>query len=115
MVSDANTLLTLFLPHAAQQIHQALGGTGVWAAQPEIREVSEEGGPDYPVIMGDHEVSKRAGSPNRSRRERRWSGRRRSSPRSMKSSARPARNGLPSNADSCHVVSVSAGSCRLGR
>jgi methionyl-tRNA synthetase len=54
VVSDANTLLTPFLPHAAQQVHQALGGTGVWAAQPEIREVSEESGPDYPVIMGDY-------------------------------------------------------------
>ena len=54
VVSDANTLLTPFLPHAAQQVHQALGGTGVWAAQPEIREVSEEGGSDYPVIMGDY-------------------------------------------------------------
>jgi len=54
VVSDANTLLTPFLPHAAQQVHQALGETGVWAAQPEIRDVSEEGGPDYPVIMGDY-------------------------------------------------------------
>ena len=39
VVSDANTLLTPFLPHAAQQVHEALGGTGIWAAQPEIREV----------------------------------------------------------------------------
>ena len=54
VVSDANTLLTPFLPHAAQQVHEALGGTGVWAAQPEIREVTEEGGPDYPVLMGDY-------------------------------------------------------------
>jgi methionyl-tRNA synthetase len=54
VVSDANTLLTPFLPHAAQQVHEALGGTGVWAAQPEIREVSEDGGSDYPVIMGDY-------------------------------------------------------------
>ncbi len=54
VVSDANTLLTPFLPHAAQKVHEALGGTGVWAAQPEIREVSEEGGPDYPVLMGDY-------------------------------------------------------------
>ncbi|HET9302928.1 MAG TPA: class I tRNA ligase family protein, partial [Propionibacteriaceae bacterium] len=54
VVSDANTLLTPFLPHAAQQVHEALGGSGVWAAQPEIREVTEEGGPDYPVIMGDY-------------------------------------------------------------
>ena len=34
VVSDANTLLTPFLPHAAQQVHEALGGTGIWAAQP---------------------------------------------------------------------------------
>jgi methionyl-tRNA synthetase len=54
VVSDANTLLTPFLPHAAQKVHEALGGSGVWAAQPEIREVSEEGGPDYPVIMGGY-------------------------------------------------------------
>jgi hypothetical protein len=38
-------------------VHEALGGTGVWAAQPEIREVPELGeGPDYPVITGDYEV-----------------------------------------------------------
>ncbi|MGI8459603.1 MAG: methionine--tRNA ligase [Propionibacteriaceae bacterium] len=54
VVSDANTMLTPFLPHAAQQVHEALGRTGVWAAQPEIREVSEEGGPDYPVLMGEY-------------------------------------------------------------
>ena len=54
VVSDVNTLLTPFLPHAAQKVYEALGGTGVWAAQPEIRQVSEEGSPDYPVIMGDY-------------------------------------------------------------
>jgi methionyl-tRNA synthetase len=54
VVSDANTLLTPFLPHAAQKVHEALGETGIWAAQPEIREVTEEGGPRYPVIMGDY-------------------------------------------------------------
>ncbi|MDN5761395.1 MAG: methionine--tRNA ligase [Microlunatus sp.] len=54
VVSDANTMLTPFLPHAAQKVHEALGGSGVWAAQPEIRTVSEDGGPDYPVLMGDY-------------------------------------------------------------
>ena len=54
VVSDANTMLTPFLPHAAQKVFEALGGEGVWAAQPEIRMVSEEGGPDYPVLMGDY-------------------------------------------------------------
>jgi methionyl-tRNA synthetase len=54
VVSDTNTLLTPFLPHAAQKVHEALGGTGVWAAQPEIRTVGEADGPDYPVLMGDY-------------------------------------------------------------
>nr|WP_197680713.1 methionine--tRNA ligase [Microlunatus sagamiharensis] len=54
VVWDANTLLTPFLPHAAQKVFEALGGEGVWAAQPEIRMVSEDGGPDYPVLMGDY-------------------------------------------------------------
>jgi methionyl-tRNA synthetase len=54
VVSDVNTLMTPFLPHAAQKVHEALGGSGIWAAEPEIREVGEEGGPDYPVIMGDY-------------------------------------------------------------
>ena len=57
-VSDVNALMTPFLPHAAQKVYEALGGEGVWAAQPEIRTVSEEGGPDYPVIMGDYAAQK---------------------------------------------------------
>jgi methionyl-tRNA synthetase len=65
VVSDTNTLLTPFLPHAAQKVHEALGGTGVWAAQPEIRTVEEEGGPDYPVLMGEYasEQARWASSP----------------------------------------------------
>ncbi len=57
VVSDANTLLTPFLPHSAQKVFEMLGGTGVWAAQPQIREVSEGAGDDamsYPVLMGDY-------------------------------------------------------------
>ncbi|RCK68940.1 methionine--tRNA ligase [Desertihabitans brevis] len=54
VVSDCNTLLTPFLPHSAQLVFEALGGRGVWAALPEIHEVSEEGGPDYPVLMGSY-------------------------------------------------------------
>ncbi|GAY12673.1 methionyl-tRNA synthetase [Pseudonocardia sp. N23] len=57
VVQDANTLLTPFLPHAAQQVHEALGGTGVWAAQPEIRDVDDLGdGPAYKVLTGDYET-----------------------------------------------------------
>jgi len=55
VVSDANTLLTPFLPHAAQKVHEALGGEGVWAAQPEIRSVEDLGdGPDYDVLTGEY-------------------------------------------------------------
>ncbi len=54
VVQDANTLLTPFLPHAAQKVHEALGAEGVWAAQPELTEVTEEGGPSYPVLRGDY-------------------------------------------------------------
>jgi methionyl-tRNA synthetase len=55
VVSDCNTLLTPFLPHAAQTIHELLGGTAVHAPMPHIEEVSDlDGGPDYPIITGDY-------------------------------------------------------------
>jgi methionyl-tRNA synthetase len=54
VVQDCNTLLTPLLPHAAQQVFEALGGTGVWAAQPDLVEVDEDGGASYPVLRGDY-------------------------------------------------------------
>ncbi|MEJ2855196.1 MULTISPECIES: methionine--tRNA ligase [unclassified Saccharothrix] len=56
VVQDANALLTPFLPHSAQKVHEALGGTGVWAAQPSINEVTDLDVPDrkYPVLTGDY-------------------------------------------------------------
>ena len=54
VVSDANTMLTPFMPHAAQKVYEALGGTGVWAAQPVMSQVSEEGNADYPILTGDY-------------------------------------------------------------
>ncbi|MFI6102287.1 methionine--tRNA ligase [Lentzea sp. NPDC051213] len=56
VVQDANTLMTPFLPHSAQKVHEALGGTGVWAAQPELTEVEDLDVPDrpYPVLTGDY-------------------------------------------------------------
>jgi methionyl-tRNA synthetase len=54
LVDDAKTLLTPFLPHASQKVHELLGGTGTWSAMPEIHEVDEEGGAPYPVLTGDH-------------------------------------------------------------
>jgi len=64
VVDDAKTLLTPFLPHSSQKVFEALGGQGIWAAQPEIREVTDfnddvegvgvPGVVDYPVITGDY-------------------------------------------------------------
>jgi len=56
VVSDANTLLTPFLPHSAQKVHEALGGTGVWAAQPEMKEVEDLdiAGRINPILTGDY-------------------------------------------------------------
>ena len=55
VVSDCNTLLTPFLPHSAQKVHELLGGTGVHAPMPAIVEVDDlDGGPAYPVLTGDY-------------------------------------------------------------
>ncbi|GIL28878.1 methionine--tRNA ligase [Actinocatenispora comari] len=55
VVSDCNTLLSPFLPHSAQRVHELLGGAGVVAPQPEIRDVDDlDGGPGYPVLTGDY-------------------------------------------------------------
>jgi methionyl-tRNA synthetase len=55
VVSDCNTLLTPFLPHAAQKIHELLGGAGIHAPMPSIVEVEDlDGGPGYPVLTGDY-------------------------------------------------------------
>jgi methionyl-tRNA synthetase len=54
-VSDARTLLSPFLPFSAQAVHEVMGGTGTVSPMPEIREVEDlDGGPGYPVLMGDY-------------------------------------------------------------
>jgi methionyl-tRNA synthetase len=54
-VSDCNALLTPFLPHSAQKVHELLGGTGVWSPAPQIREVTDlDDGYPYPIITGDY-------------------------------------------------------------
>ena len=53
VVSDANTLLTPYLPHSAQKVFELLGGEGVWAAQPQIVEVTD-GDLTYPTLQGDY-------------------------------------------------------------
>lgn len=66
VVSDCNVLLTPYLPHISQQVHETLGRTGVWAARPQVREVEDDGhlepigvglpqkGATYPIITGDY-------------------------------------------------------------
>ncbi|NYG56525.1 methionine--tRNA ligase [Nocardioides perillae] len=59
-VSDCNTLLAPFLPHAANRVHAVLGGEGDFVPMPRVEQV-EELDPDsgaglttYPVITGDY-------------------------------------------------------------
>ncbi|WP_430867617.1 methionine--tRNA ligase [Demequina aurantiaca] len=56
LISDANTMLSPFMPHSAQKVHEALGGTGVFSPMPKINEVQDLDLPDrqYPVIQGDY-------------------------------------------------------------
>ncbi len=56
-VSDCRTLLSPFLPHSAQAVHEVMGGSGTVSPMPQIREVDDlDGGPGYPVLMGDYRV-----------------------------------------------------------
>ena len=66
VVSDCNALLTPFIPHTAQKVHETLGRDGIWAASPRVEEVTDDGdldlvgvglperGQTYPVITGDY-------------------------------------------------------------
>jgi len=56
-VSDCTTLLSPFMPHSSQQVHELLGREGVLAPQPELRDVDDlDGGPSYPILAGDYQV-----------------------------------------------------------
>jgi methionyl-tRNA synthetase len=62
VVSDANTLLTPFLPASSAKVHAALGGAGDWARMPELVEVDEPtapGSPSYSVLTGDYDTGAR--------------------------------------------------------
>jgi methionyl-tRNA synthetase len=55
-IKDCNALLTPFLPHSAQKVHELLGGTGVWSVQPQIEEVTDlDDGSPYPIITGRYD------------------------------------------------------------
>ncbi|WP_199039924.1 methionine--tRNA ligase [Glycomyces salinus] len=74
-VSDLKTILSPFLPHSSQRVHELLGGEGVFAPMPRIEEVDDldDGGATdgpYPVLTGDYSqapawesVPVRAGTP----------------------------------------------------
>jgi len=56
LVSDANTMLSPFLPHSAQRVHEAIGGTGEFAPMPVMTDVDDLDldGRRYPIIHGDY-------------------------------------------------------------
>ncbi len=62
-VSDCNTLLAPFLPHAANRVHAVLGGEGEFMPMPRIDTVEELDpghgacGSSYPVITGDYSAT----------------------------------------------------------
>ncbi len=59
-VSDLKTIMSPFLPHSSQKVHELLGGEGVFAPMPRIEEVADldegEGATDgpYPILTGDY-------------------------------------------------------------
>jgi methionyl-tRNA synthetase len=59
-VSDLKTIMSPFLPHSSQRVHELLGGEGVFAPMPYIEEVADldegEGATDgpYPILTGDY-------------------------------------------------------------
>jgi methionyl-tRNA synthetase len=56
-VSDLRAVLSPFLPHSAQEVHEAFGGTGTVSPMPQLREVEDlDGGPGYPVLTGEYRV-----------------------------------------------------------
>ena len=93
-VTNCRTLLSPFLPHSAQAVHEALGGTATVSPMPQIHEVEDlDGGPGYPILTGDYRrgdtlpawgpSADRAGDAGRRRRRRSSaSSTTRSSPRS---------------------------------
>lgn len=54
-VSDLNTILAPFLPHAANRVHEILGGTGEFVPMPRLDEVEDlDDGRTYAVITGEY-------------------------------------------------------------
>lgn len=60
-VSDLNTILAPFLPHAANRVHEVLGGTGEFMPMPRIDQVTDldDESRTYPIITGDYTTTPR--------------------------------------------------------
>ncbi|EAP97197.1 methionyl-tRNA synthetase [Janibacter sp. HTCC2649] len=62
-VSDLNTILAPFLPHASNRVHAFIGGEGEFTPMPVIEDVHglDEGDKDrsYPIITGDYSATPR--------------------------------------------------------
>jgi methionyl-tRNA synthetase len=66
-VDDCKTLLTPFLPSSSSRVHAQLGGTGTWAAMPEVRpgqdsivaDPEDAESSSYSVLTGDYETQAR--------------------------------------------------------
>jgi methionyl-tRNA synthetase len=62
-VSDLNTILAPFLPHASNRVHAFIGGEGEFTPMPVVEEVNglDEGDKDrsYPIITGDYSATPR--------------------------------------------------------
>jgi methionyl-tRNA synthetase len=54
LVDDCKALLTPFLPHSSQRVHELLGNTDEWSGMPRAAEVTQEGGDPYTVLSGDY-------------------------------------------------------------
>jgi methionyl-tRNA synthetase len=53
-VDSLKTMLTPFLPHTSQVVHELLGNEGLLAGPLEFREVTEDGGRRHEVLTGDY-------------------------------------------------------------
>ncbi|WP_018158224.1 methionine--tRNA ligase [Demetria terragena] len=60
-VSDLNTILAPFLPHASNRVHLVLGGGGELIPMPRLEQVTDLDDPSrsYPIITGDYSATPR--------------------------------------------------------
>jgi methionyl-tRNA synthetase len=58
VIDDCKALLTPFLPHSAQKVHELLGNSDAWSGFPVINEVTEpEVETPYAVLQGDYDTA----------------------------------------------------------